>query len=200
MTEFNEPVLSTLSDRLREAAVLRADKRGDIVDDVVLEDDGAIDLTVVDRVVPGATTTQTPAALVAVRGNVPPADMSDLYTSVDDVDRRWWRRGRSTPTSPSTTEATSAAPTLSGLPPAVEHESETVLGPDVDLEVILVTPPVEAEPDIDLRDTVADDEARPTAACPECGRDGERDLYDVVSRTAYFSCDDCLQFWQVVTD
>lgn len=196
MTEFNEPVLPTLSDRLREAAVLRADTRGDIVDDVVLEDDGAIDLTVVDRVVPGATTTQTPAALVAVRGNVAPADMSDLYTSVDDVDRSWWRRGRSA----STTEATSAAPTLSGLPLAVEHESETVLDPDVDLDVILVTPPVEAEPDIDLRDAAADDEARPTAACPECGRDGERDLFDVVSRMAYFSCDDCLQFWQVVTD
>ena len=202
MTEFPyEPVLPTLSDRLREAAVRRAEARGDVVDDVVLDADGVIDLTVEEPPSPGGSITQPPAVLASTRGQVAAnADMTDLYAPTADEDKSWWQRVRR--------PGAAASPTLSRVPLSTEHDdgpteqADTgVIEPEIvaDTATVIVPSVVEDEPEIDLTDPPSE-EPRPKSACPECGGIGQRDLFDVVSRISYYSCDDCFTMWQATGD
>lgn len=201
MHEFREePVLPTLSDRLRQAAVNRAMARGDVVDDVVLDADGVIDLTVEDPPSPGGNITQPPAALALTRGQVAAdADMSDLYAPSVEENKSWWQRVRRPGSAAST-------PTLSRVPLSTEHHDSTS-GPDddqrdettvveaVDREIVVVPLVVDDDVEIDLTEPETD-EPRPKSECPDCGGVGQRDLFDRVSRISYYSCDDCFTMWQ----
>jgi hypothetical protein len=200
MTEFpNEPVLPTLSDRLREAAVTRARARGDVVDDVVLDVDGVIDLTVEEPANPGGSITQPSAVLAFTRGQgVAEADMSDLYAPAMEDDKSWWQRVRR----PS---GAAASPTLSRVPLSTEHDDssneqdDTGVIPAPGSDTVIVPSVVDDAPEIDLTDTDTQ-EIRPKSACPECGGVGQRDLFDQVSKISYYSCDDCFTMWQASED
>ena len=205
MTEFpDEPVLPTLSDRLRQAAVNRAMARGDVVDDVVLDADGVIDLTVEDPPSPGGNITQPPAALAFTRGQVAAdADMTGLYAPPVEDDKSWWQRVRR----PSGAAST---PTLSRVPLSTEHDHDTTGSDDdsdddntaldaLDSAVVVVPAVVDDAPEIDLTEPETD-EPRPKSDCPDCGGIGQRDLFDRVSRISYYSCDDCFTMWQAPED
>ncbi len=200
MTEFpDEPVLPTLSDRLREAAVTRARACGDVVDDVVLDADGVIDLTVEEPPNPGGSITQPPAALAFTRGQVAAdADMTDLYAPPIENDKSWWHRIRR----PS---GASSSPTLSGVPLSTEHDDSSTERDDtgvieaLDSDTVIVPSVVDEAPEIDLIDPQTE-EIRPKSECPDCGGVGQRDLFDQVSKISYYSCDDCLTMWQAPED
>ena len=213
----------TLSKRLRSAALHRTRHESERVDDFVLDADGVIDLRRLDDPEDARSVASPPAALRATRGRL--GDAGDVAGLYDDSEpeggwlRRRRRRRRSAtasgsvaPTAPDpTTGADNVTTDGSGpadpvpvrtarpVPPVTRLSSPWPALPAVaDDDHIVATPPepvatpeADADADIDLRDA-----NRPTARCPKCGATGQRDLFDRVSQTSYFSCDACTHLGQ----
>ena len=174
----------SLSERLRAAALERAEASGQHVDGIVLEPTGVIDLREMVR-----------DADREVDNRV---ELPKLPEPVDE--RSWerplaeqslWRRlrpGRPDDTTPEPViDLRDDEPTLE-LDAAAEP-IEAVLR-DLDFDVDLTAPVETPAPADPVFDEIV------TAACDRCGSTGQRDLFDRFSRTEYFSCDDCGHMWQ----
>ena len=201
MNEPQQDPVPTLTERLRAAAVARAEARGDVVDGVVLADDGVIDLSVADPAPPTGAGTAPPAALREVRGGSSDVDVSTLYSTDDGPAPRWWQRRRPNGADSSATGRTTT-PTMATLPRSDETApvrdttpppEEPVIVPSSASSTAATTPPA---PNVDDH-TDDSDTDRPTASCPVCEGTARRDLWDRVSGTDYFSCDACHAMWQV---
>ena len=191
-----DPSQTTLSERLRDAAVDRARLRGDVIDEVSIDETGVIDLRIEpDPTTLGTSTTTLSPALAATQGGLDSVhDVSDLYAPEHETRRGWWRRSESLSSKP-------ASPLLAGLPAGEEIDldelatSDTVARDSVDPSTTAAdraAPTIAAPVDeLDIRDRV-----RPTGRCASCGGRGQRDLFDPFSQTDYFSCDDCQTMWQ----
>lgn len=202
----------TLSERLRDAAVDRARRQGTVIDDVVLDENGVIDLrdaSTHSQV--GSSATEPASALAVTRGELHSAhDVSDLYATETETKARWWRPGHGRPDS----ARVAASPELAALTAIDEidlgDERTDELGvdelgvdePGVDEPVSHDTPPTVVvdrtePPPVDSGGEPGEIVvARPTGTCPSCGGQGERDLFDPFSRTEYYSCNECLKMWQ----
>jgi hypothetical protein len=194
----DDPKQPTLSDRLREAAAERAVVRGEVVDEVMLDPDGVLDLRHPTSSF-GGHATGLPSALAVDRGAG--IEGIERLFAEGEPDRSLWERGRRLLAS-----GASSSPALSAIPLADEVEASpeptTVEAPDTDLsvvaddaETVIVAAPSAEPVDIDLTDNV-DDDTRPTGQCPRCGGVGRRDLFDRFSQVDYFSCDVCTAMWQ----
>lgn len=185
----------TLSERLREAALERAETRGEHVDGFLLEPHGVIDLRVAES--------------EAARASQPrPIPQLPEIGSVDKVDalyderhggRSLWRRGtlrndvveRNSPIQ-------NTAPTLTPEPEEdIAPRSSAARLSDVPLQAEIGDP-------VDLSDRDPIDPTitgleimRPTGLCPKCNGKAERDLWDRFSQTDYWSCNDCRHMWQL---
>ena len=207
MNQSSEP----LAQRLRYAALDRSHLDGEPVDDIVLDEDGVIDLRELERERGGVSIAAPAAALASIRGQLGEATgVSDLYDESEEPERRFWGFGRRVRHgSGRRTTASSATPTSSNSTPTTARSTllpqESVAStPAVDSAgpISTDTGPIKAdhsetdvapstEPDIDLSE--AD---RPTEDCPRCAGVGRRDLFDRVSGAEYFSCDQCSHMWQ----
>lgn len=166
----------SLSERLRQAALERAQMSGQRVDDYVLEPSGVIDLREFER-------ESAPAVDSAV--TLPPleraADIDDLYGKPLATSRLWKRVragavGNSSP--PATAPATTSAPT----------------GEAVVTEAIFI----DLTEDVPLFDL--DNAPRQTTSvetpCPHCATPTERIRIDLFGATDHFTCADCGHVWQ----
>ncbi|MEM7139946.1 MAG: hypothetical protein AAF548_02875 [Actinomycetota bacterium] len=195
--------------RLQNAALERTQGDSELVDDVVLESDGVIDLRAfdVERRKAGASVADPAAALAGIRGRFgDAADVSDLYDRSEDPQPRWrlGLRARHAygeqvpsalpdPAAPEVVDDEPAATPLEALTRISVVPLSTEL-PAQDDDTGVVTSESLAEtidPEIDLRD-----EDRPTSDCPKCAGIGRRDLFDRFSRIEFYSCDHCLHMWQ----
>lgn len=169
----------SLSERLRLAALERARRSGQKVDDYVLEPTGVIDLREMER--------QTPPA-VDNTVSLPPlgseTEVDELYGKPLSETRLWKRvRGTMVP---------------DGHPADGGDETSPRTGPEMEAVTIDLTEDV---PLIEI-DTSADDgldpvlAAQPTLPCQRCGSTAKRDLIDIFNSVEYYSCDDCGHMWQ----
>jgi hypothetical protein len=207
MNQSSEP----LAQRLRYAALDRTHLDGEPADDIVLDEDGVIDLRELERERGGVSIAAPAAALASIRGQLgEAAGVSELYDESEEPERRFWgfgkrvRHGSDTPATASSATPTSSnsTPTTarSTLPPQESDVSNATIdaaGPiGADTEPIKadrgeadVAPSTEAVIDLSEAD-------RPTEDCPRCAGVGRRDLFDRVSGAEYFSCDQCSHMWQ----
>lgn len=176
----------SLSERLRAAALERAERSGQHVDGVVLEPTGVIDLREMakDATRDVDKTVQLPRL---VGEGEPTADRPLAETPL-------WRRLRPLPgTTPEPVVDLRDEPAVDLTEaPAVDDPRPIADLPPLWEPTIVDPEPVEITGDavIDLADDVV------TAACDHCGGTGQRDLFDRFSRTEYYSCDDCGHMWQ----
>lgn len=217
MDQQREP----LAWRLREAALERADE-ADRVDEVVLDEDGVIDLRAhaAERARENMSVADPAPILSTMRGKFgDAAEISDLYdTSEPDSPR--WRLGlrarhafgdqvpgaqpSATPPSSPAPAAPADTPRADTPPPRkpLSRISALPLSHEVDDPT-----PVGAEPNDapttqpSMADAIdpevdGDGEARPTADCPQCAGLGRRDLFDRFSQVEFYSCDHCHHMWQ----
>lgn len=175
----------SLSERLRAAALQRAEAAGQTVDGVVLEPNGVIDLREMAR---------DAARDVDNRVDLPRLS-EPAPTDRQLGDTSLWRRLRPLPgTTPEATIDLRDEPTLDLTQPVADDPTPIADLPPlweptiVDPEPVAGDGPPEAVV-IDLDETV-------TAPCDRCGSTGERDLFDRFSRTEYYSCNDCGHMWQ----
>ncbi|MDW3220575.1 MAG: hypothetical protein R8F63_18360 [Acidimicrobiales bacterium] len=214
---MNQPT-EPLAWRLRNAAIERTRTASERVDDVVLDEDGVVDLRAleVERSTGGASVADPAPILATMRGQFgDAAEVADLYDQSEDPAPRWRlglraRHGASShvetplPTPPVTeTAPVTPARRPPKLPPLSRIEgvplSSELSDPlaeraaEPKAERPLASPPIaeDIEPEIDLRD-----EERPTADCPQCAGLGRRDLFDRFSQVEFYSCDHCHHMWQ----
>lgn len=178
----------SLSERLRAAALERAESSGQHVDGIVLEPTGVIDLREMVR--------------DADREVDHSVELPKLPEPVDEstwerplADQSLWRRLR--PVRPEET-APEPAIDLRGDEPTIDLTApaapiEAVLH-ELDFDVDFTAPAASPAPADDVRDLT--DDVIVTAVCDRCTSIGQRDLFDRFSRTEYFSCDDCGHMWQ----
>jgi hypothetical protein len=215
MDQPNEP----LAHKLRNAAIDRTTTDAERVDDFVIDEEGVLDLRVLDRDPTGSSIADPAKALATIRGQLGDAhEIADLYDE-SEPERPRWRLGR--PRRETAAEATPRVapkldptvtvpkprPPLSRLSmvpladeptPAVDQTTEAEVVESADTAAIADTSVLPAgsiaesiDPEIDLRD-----ENRPTADCPKCMGLGRRDLFDRFSQVEFYSCDNCLHMWQ----
>lgn len=215
----------TLSDRLRDASIVRASRRGDVVDDRMLDPTGVIDLrdAWAEPAPPGlAAALEAAASDLTLYHRVSPANRPGRPAPEPRADRTPDPDPR--PDLPTRTPAASAfeapktntSPALSQAFLSIEVDSfreahgddavareYPVVGDDHRARA-RVAPSTSPDDAIDLRAPTRGDRAedgdRPVATCPGCGGLGRRDLFDRFSQTDYFSCDDCSAMWQVSRD
>ena len=178
----------SLSERLRAAALERAEASGQHVDGIVLEPTGVIDLREMVRDADREVDNR-----VELPRLPEPVDESTWERPL--AEQSLWRRLRPVRPDDTTPEPVidlrEAEPTIELASPAEPFEA--VLR-DLDFDVDL-TAPIEPPSSTDERtDAMVDDVV--TATCDRCGSTGQRDLFDRFSRTEYFSCDDCGHMWQ----
>lgn len=178
----------SLSERLRAAALERAEASGQHVDGIVLEPTGVIDLREMVR---------DADREVDHRVELPklpePVDVQTLERPL--AEQPLWRRLR-----PARQPEVAAAPVidLRDDEPVIDLTApaepiEAVLL-DLDFDVDLSAPAEEPAPTAGI--TTSLDDVAVTAVCDRCGSLGQRDLVDRFSRTEYYSCDDCGHMWQ----
>lgn len=185
----------SLSDRLRAAALDRAEKTGQTIDGVVLEPTGVIDLREMAR---SASRDVEQAVDLPEIGEA--STVRELYS--DDrplTNTALWRRLRPLPTDDVTLDLTDDEPTV-----ALERDTSTERPtPTYEIPfrerpeavVIDLTEPAPLPPPA-VDAPLGDEPGRPTALCDQCGSFGQRDLFDRFSQTEYYSCDDCGHMWQ----
>lgn len=219
MDQHTEPLAS----RLRNAALARADAESRRMGDVVLDDDGVIDLRAleIERARDGGSVADPAPVLSSMRGKFgDAAEVSDLYDMSEPTSPRWrlGRRARppaetsDPPGAPTTTDrtappapATGPAPTSRPTPPASRTPLSRISALPLADELPRHSPPATGtgaptpstadHPEIELRE-----ETRPTADCPQCAGLGRRDLFDRFSQIEFYSCDHCHHMWQQVHD
>ena len=171
----------SLSERLRQAALERARRSGQKVDDYVLEPTGVIDLREMER---------ETASAVDNSVELPPLDrdpeVEQLYGKPLSETRLWKRvRGTMVPTDGAEAVVDEAPASTAPLPPV---EAVTI---DLTEDVPLVE--IESSADAGLDPALA---AQPTLPCQRCGSTAKRDLIDIFNSVEYYSCDDCGHMWQ----
>ena len=178
----------SLSERLRAAALERAQTQGQHVDGVVLEPTGVIDLREMAR---------EAARDVDHRVDLPRLGQSAEATRERGLaDTSLWRRLRPLPgTTPEPAIDLTSEPTVDLTDAPAVADDPT---PIADLPPLWE--PTIADPDpVDTPEAVVIDlteDERVTGTCERCGSTGQRDLFDRFSRTEYYSCDDCGHMWQ----
>lgn len=194
MEQPNEP----LAHKLRNAAIDRTTTDAERVDSFVIDEDGVLDLRVLDRDSGRSSIADPARALATIRGQLGDAhEVSDLYDE-SEPQRSLWRRGR-TPQASDDQVAPKVAPKLDTtvavpktLPPLSRLSMVPVEGEPAPTDhEAQIEEEIEAGPEVDLRD-----ESRPTADCPKCMGLGRRDLFDRFSQVEFYSCDNCLHMWQ----
>lgn len=215
MDQPNEP----LAHKLRNAAIDRTTTDAERIDDFVIDEDGVLDLRVLDRDPTGSSIADPAKALATIRGQLGDAhEITDLYDESEPEPPRW-RLGRSrreTVVEPTPKAAPKLDPTvsvpkprpplsrLSMVPlaeetaPAADRPTQTEGETQAETVEIADTGVLPAgsiaesiDSEIDLRD-----ENRRTADCPKCMGLGRRDLFDRFSQVEFYSCDNCLHMWQ----
>ncbi len=199
----------SLSDALRAAALDRARQNGQNVDGIVLEPSGVIDLREMARAAGREEERRVKLPMLAGRMSEERVEEGSLS------DTSLWRRLRPVtpqPATPGEVDIDLTTPeSLAPSEPAETTELEADIveeSPDMAIESSAMEPLVidltdRSEPpsvyernDAPTEATLADEVGRPVAVCDHCGSFGQRDLFDRVSGTEYFSCDDCGHMWQ----
>lgn len=178
----------SLSERLRAAALERAEASGQHVDGIVLEPTGVIDLREMvrdaDREVDHS---------VELPKLPEPVDVESLERPL--AEQSLWRRLRPARPVEVTPEPVidlrDDEPVLDLTAPAEPIEAVLL---DLDFDVDVSAPTDDPEPAADVSTSL--DDVAVTAVCERCGSMGQRDLFDRFSRTEYYSCDDCGHMWQ----
>ena len=179
--ELLEELEMSLTERLRLAALERAQQSGHQVDGYVLEPTGVIDLREMEL---------EPAPTVDNTVKLPPLDteagVDGLYGKPLAQTRLWKRvRGTVVPIDDDGVDDGAVGSLDSAMADAV-----TV---DVTEDVALIELDTPATSPTTI-DSALD--AQPTRPCQRCGAVASRDLIDIFNSIEYYSCDDCGHMWQ----
>lgn len=194
--------------RLRDAAIERTRAKSQRVDDIVLDEDGVVDLRAleVERSAGGGSVADPAPILATMRGKFGgAAEVADLYDLSGDPAPRWrlglrarHEYGDQLETSLPTRPVAEVAPPTPARGPAPLPPLSRIEGMPRSSELSAPAPapapkPIAdaTEPELDLRE-----EDRPIADCPKCGGRGRRDLFDRFSQIEFYSCDHCHHMWQ----
>lgn len=171
----------SLSDALRAAALERARRSGHTVGGLIIEPSGVIDLREMAR--SASREVDHSVKLPVIAGQCQPTGPEPATALAENPVQRRLRCPESEPADTAETNLDLRFDALELLFDEAERRSE------FDTSIIGVTD------DAAFDTTVSDDLARPVETCPRCGSFGQRDLLDRLSRTEYYSCDDCGHMW-----
>ncbi|GJM39537.1 MAG: hypothetical protein DHS20C19_29040 [Acidimicrobiales bacterium] len=210
MVDAMDQPTEPLAWRLRNAAIERTRAASERVDDVVLDEDGVVDLRAleVERSAGGTSVADPAPILATMRGRFgDAAEVADLYDMSEDPAPRWRLGLRARHEYGDQVETSLPSPTVTEVAPVTPARRPAPLPPLSRIEGVPLSselpepapaptatpePIAEAiEPEIDLRDT-----ERPVADCPQCAGRGRRDLFDRFSQVEFYSCDHCHHMWQ----